>query len=49
VNVDVRLGYHELNCQLIKAYVYGGVEVWLHALLTSALDGGEWSALICKE
>jgi hypothetical protein len=23
----------------------GGVEVWLHAFLTSALDGGEWSAL----
>jgi hypothetical protein len=22
---------------------YGEVEVWLHALLTSALDGGEWS------
>jgi len=23
---------------------YGRVKVWLHALLTSALDGGEWSA-----
>jgi len=23
---------------------YWGVEVYLHALLTSALDGGEWSA-----
>jgi hypothetical protein len=23
---------------------YGGVEVWLHTFLTSALDGGEWSA-----
>jgi hypothetical protein len=23
---------------------YWGVELWLHALLTSALDGGEWSA-----
>jgi hypothetical protein len=23
--------------------VYGGVEVYLHAFLTSALDGGEWS------
>jgi len=22
----------------------GGVEVWLHSFLTSALDGGEWSA-----
>jgi len=24
--------------------MYGGVEVYLHALLTSTLDGGEWSA-----
>jgi hypothetical protein len=24
--------------------MYWGVEVWLHAFLTSALDGGEWSA-----
>jgi len=23
---------------------YGGMEVQLHAFLTSALDGGEWSA-----
>jgi len=23
--------------------MYWGVEVWLHALLTSALDGDEWS------
>jgi hypothetical protein len=23
---------------------YGGVEVYLHAFLTSALDGSEWSA-----
>jgi len=23
---------------------YGGLEVLLHALLTSSLDGGEWSA-----
>jgi len=23
---------------------YGGVEVWFHAFLISALDGGEWSA-----
>ena len=23
---------------------YGGVEVQLHAVLTSALDGGQWSA-----
>jgi hypothetical protein len=24
--------------------MYWGVEVWLHAFLTSSLDGGEWSA-----
>jgi hypothetical protein len=24
--------------------MYGGVEVWVHAFLISALDGGEWSA-----
>jgi len=24
--------------------MYGGVEVHLHAFLTAALDGGEWSA-----
>jgi hypothetical protein len=24
--------------------MYWGVEVWLHAFLISALDGGEWSA-----
>jgi hypothetical protein len=24
---------------------YGGVEEYLHAFLTSALDGGEWLAL----
>jgi hypothetical protein len=32
---------------LIKYHVmktYGGVEVQLHALFTSALDGGVWSA-----
>jgi hypothetical protein len=23
---------------------YGGVEIYLHAFLASALDGGEWSA-----
>jgi len=23
---------------------YCGVDVWLHAFLTSALDGGQWSA-----
>jgi hypothetical protein len=23
---------------------YGGVDVYIHILLTSALDGGEWSA-----
>jgi hypothetical protein len=22
---------------------YGGVNVWIHIFLTSALDGGEWS------
>jgi hypothetical protein len=26
----------------MKAYV--GVDVWIHIVLTSALDGGEWSA-----
>ena len=24
--------------------VYGGVDVWIHIFLTSALAGGEWSA-----
>jgi hypothetical protein len=24
---------------------YGGVDVWIHIVLTSALVGGEWSAL----
>jgi hypothetical protein len=24
--------------------MYGGIEVQLHAILTSVLDGGEWSA-----
>jgi hypothetical protein len=24
--------------------MYWGMEVWLHAFLTFALDGGEWSA-----
>jgi len=24
--------------------IYWGVEVWVHAFLTSVLDGGEWSA-----
>jgi len=23
---------------------YWGMEIWLHTFLTSALDGGEWSA-----
>jgi hypothetical protein len=23
---------------------YGGVEVWRHSFLVSAIDGGEWSA-----
>lgn len=29
----------------MKKEVYGGVEVQLHAVLTSSLDGGEWSRL----
>jgi hypothetical protein len=32
---------------LIKHYAmkaYGGVDVWIHIFLTSALVGGEWSA-----
>jgi hypothetical protein len=32
---------------LIKHYtmkVYEGVDVWIHVFLTSALDGGDWSA-----
>jgi hypothetical protein len=27
----------------MKIFLEGGVEVYLHAFLTSALDGGEWS------
>jgi hypothetical protein len=27
-----------------NVFVNGGFEVWLHALLTLALRGGEWSA-----
>jgi hypothetical protein len=33
--------------QIVPVYVrmaYEGVDVWLHAFLTSALDGDEWSA-----
>jgi hypothetical protein len=36
------------NILLIKHHAmkeYGGMEVWLHSSLTSALDGGEWSTL----
>jgi hypothetical protein len=37
----------ENNLRLTKYHAnktYWGVEVWLRAFLTSALDGGEWSA-----
>jgi hypothetical protein len=37
----------KLSLCLIKHHsikTYGGVEVYLHAFLISALDGGEWSA-----
>jgi hypothetical protein len=42
VNVKVKLSpclakYHAMK-------TYWGMEVYLHAFLTSALDGGEWSA-----
>jgi hypothetical protein len=37
----------KFSLRLIKYHgikTYGGVDVWLHSFLTSALDGGEWSA-----
>jgi hypothetical protein len=37
----------KLSLCLIKHYAmkaYGGVDVWIHIFLTSALAGGEWSA-----
>jgi hypothetical protein len=36
----------KLTLYLMKQYVmkaYGGVDEWIHVLLTSALVGGEWS------
>jgi hypothetical protein len=44
------LGYGKAQkcpCALTEHHAmktYWGVELWLHVFLTSALDGGEWSA-----
>jgi hypothetical protein len=38
--------HEEVTCIQISATPSEEVEVELHALLTSALDGGEWSALL---
>jgi hypothetical protein len=34
--------HHDMN-------TYGGVEVWVHAFLTQALDGGDFSGLYSRK
>jgi hypothetical protein len=41
-NETVKLSLHLTKHHTMKTYC--GVEVQIHAFLTSALDGGEWSA-----
>jgi hypothetical protein len=36
LNLSPALEHHTIK-------TYGSIEVWLHAFLTSALDGGKWS------
>jgi hypothetical protein len=43
VKVNMKLSLR-FNWALHHEGVLGGVELYLHAFLTSALDGGEWSA-----